>query len=257
MMLRPITFAAALASAIIALPALAAPPTVLAAASLTDAFTAVGDAWKAQGHEPPTFSFASSSALAQQIEAGAPAAIFASADERWMDELASEDLIVPGSRVSPIGNAVVLVAPADSALGPVTIDASLDLEALLGADGKIAVGDPDHVPVGRYAKESLETLGLWAAAEPRLARTDDVRAALALVETGEVPAGIVYATDAAISDKVKLLGTFPAESHTPVTYPFALIKGADDADATAFFTFLTSDEGLAIIETYGFVPLAK
>jgi molybdate transport system substrate-binding protein len=257
MSLRPIALAAALSAALFARPALAAPPTVLAAASLTDAFTAVGDAWKEKGHEAPVFSFAGSSALAQQIESGAPAAIFASADETWMDELASKDLIVPESRVSPVGNSVVLIAPADSALGPVTIDASLDLEGLLGADGRIALADPDSVPVGRYAKESLAHLGLWAAAEPRLARTDDVRAALALVETGEVPVGIVYSTDAAISDKVKILGTFPAETHTPVTYPFALIRGADDADARAFFDFLTSEEGLAIIESYGFVPLAK
>lgn len=225
--------------------------TVLAAASLTEALTAIGAAYQAQGGAEVQFSFASSSVLARQIEAGAPADLFVSADLQWMDYLAERDLIDPASRTEPIGNSVVLVAPADSPLQPVRVDAGLDLAALLGPEGRIAVGDPEHVPAGRYARDALVALGLWDAAEPRLARTDNVRAALALVERGETPLGIVYATDAAVA-AVKVLGTFPEDTHEPVVYPFALLGDAPSAAARAFLDFAVGADGLAILESHGF-----
>ncbi len=235
-------------------PAGEAPLLVFAAASLSDAFKAVGAAWAADGHPPPVFSFAASSLLARQIAAGAPAALFASADEAWMDALAAEDLIVPQTRTDLLGNALVLVAPADAATEPVTIGPGLDLAALLGADGRLAIGDPAHVPAGRYAREALAHLDLWGAVENRLAPADNVRAALALVAQGEAPLGIVYATDAAIDPAVIVLGIFPAESHRPITYPVALLREAEgDAAAGAFLDFLTGDEAAAIFARYGFV----
>ncbi|MEX0809239.1 MAG: molybdate ABC transporter substrate-binding protein [Dongiaceae bacterium] len=226
--------------------------TVLAAASLTNALEEIGAHYAAETGKTVRFSFASSSALAKQVEAGAPAHIFASADQKWMDYLAERNLIEADTRVSPIGNSLVLIVPADSAAGDVTVDASTDLGALLGVEGRLSVGDPDHVPAGIYAREALESLGLWATAESRLARAEDVRAALVLVERGEAPLGIVYATDAAISDKVRIIGTFPADSHTPITYPFAIIAGQNSEDADAFFRYVTGPEGLETFRKYGF-----
>jgi molybdate transport system substrate-binding protein len=232
--------------------AAAEPVTVFAAASLTDATTAVGEAWVAAGGEPPRFSFAASSTLARQIEAGAPADIYAAADRRWMDYLAARGLIAGDTRESPIGNRLVLVATADAAVGDVAIDADLDLAAMLGEGGRLAVGDPDHVPAGRYARAALESLGLWAELAPRLARADDVRAALALVARGEAPLGIVYATDAAVSDDVAVVGTFAPSSHPPITYPFALVAGAEGEAARALFAFMTGDAARAIYARFGF-----
>jgi len=174
------------------------PLTVFAAASLTDAMRALGEAWQQKGHPGPRFSFAASSTLARQIEQGASADLFMSADEPWMDYLQQRDLIVNATRISPVGNALVLVAPADSTAN-VTLARGTDLAALLGANGRIATGDPAHVPVGRYAQAALTWMGQWDAVSPRLARADNVRAALLLVERGEAPFGIVYATDAAAS----------------------------------------------------------
>ncbi|MEX2200830.1 MAG: molybdate ABC transporter substrate-binding protein [Dongiaceae bacterium] len=226
--------------------------TVLAAASLTNALEEVGAQYAAETGKTVQFSFASSSALAKQIEAGAPAQIFASSDQKWMDYLAGRNLIEVDTRVSPIGNSLVLIVPADSAAGDIAVDASTDLGALLGAAGRLSVGDPDHVPAGIYAREALESLGLWATAEPRLARAEDVRAALVLVERGECPLGIVYATDATISDKVRVIGTFPAGSHTPITYPFAILTGQNGEDADAFFRYVTGPESLETFRKYGF-----
>ena len=234
------------------LPAQAADTTMLAAASLTNALEELGAQYQAETGKTVVFSFASSSALAKQIEAGSPAQIFASADEKWMDYLAERQLIEDDTRVSPIGNSLVLIVPADSPVTEVTIDSSFDLAALLGTDGRLSVGDPDHVPAGGYAKEALELLGLWATAEPRLARAEDVRAALVLVERGEAPAGIVYATDAAVSDQVRVVGTFPADSHKPITYPFAIVAGQNSEDAVTFFGYVTGPTGLATFEKYGF-----
>jgi molybdate transport system substrate-binding protein len=239
---------------------IAAPPgiaqgnelTVLAAASLTNALEEIGTQYAAETGKAVRFSFASSSALAKQIEAGAPAQIFASADEKWMDYLAERDLIEADTRVSPIGNSLVLIVPTDSKIDRMTIDAAIDIDALLGSDGRLAVGDPDHVPAGIYAREALESLGLWDAAEPRLARAEDVRAALVLVGRGEAPFGIVYATDAAISDKVRIVGTFPPATHRPITYPFAIIAGQKGADIVAFFGYLTGPHGAETFRKYGF-----
>jgi molybdate transport system substrate-binding protein len=226
--------------------------TVLAAASLTNALEEIGAQYESETGKAVRFSFAASSALAKQIEAGAPAQIFASADQKWMDYLAERNLIAAETRLSPIGNSLVLIVPVDSAAGAVTVDRSIDLGALLGAAGRLSVGDPDHVPAGIYARQALESLGLWAAAEPRLARAHDVRAALVLVERGEAPLGIVYATDAALSEKVRVIGTFPAVSHTPITYPFALLAGQNGEDADAFFRYVTGPEGLETFRKYGF-----
>jgi molybdate transport system substrate-binding protein len=229
-----------------------APPlTVFAAASLQDALRAVEPAWRAAspGNPPLRFSFAASSALARQIEQGAPADLFASADEPWMDHLQQRNLIAPETRVSPLANALVLVAPANGPARPVALGRGTDLAALLGPDGRLATGDPAHVPVGRYAQAALEWMGQWPALSPRLARADNVRSALLLVERGEAPLGIVYATDARASRGVRVVGTFPAGSHPPVTYPFAVTRrGEADPRARALLAFLT---GPATEEAWG------
>ncbi len=228
-----------------------ASPTVFAAASLTDALRALGAEWATRGNAPPRFSFAASSTLARQIEQGAPADIFASADEPWMDHLATRGLIVPGTRVSPVGNALVLVGPAGAA--PVVLERGTDLAALLGPRGRLATGDPAHVPVGRYAQAALEWMGQWQAIAPRLARADNVRAALLLVERGEAPLGIVYATDALAAPRLSVLGIFPPASHPAVTYPFALTRRAEgNAGARALLGFLTGAEAAPIWRRHGF-----
>ncbi len=226
--------------------------TVFAAASLTDALRAQGQDWAGRGHPAPRFSFAASSTLARQIEQGAPADLFMSADERWMDYLQQRDLIVTATRVSPIGNGLVLITPTSDTRN-VALARGTDLAALLGRDGRIATGDPAHVPAGRYAQAALSWMGQWDAIAPRLARADNVRGALLLVERGEAPFGIVYSTDAAISRGVRVAGTFPAESHTPITYPFALTKrAAGNAEARAFLAFLTGPEAQAGWQRFGF-----
>lgn len=230
----------------------AAPVTVFAAASLTDALRALGQERAAQGHPAPRFSFAASSALARQIEQGAPADLFLSADEAWMDYLQQRGLIEAATRASPLGNALVLVAPADRAR-PVTLAPGTDLAALLGPGGRIATGDPAHVPAGRYAQAALEWMGQWPTLAPRLARADNVRAALLLVERGEAPLGIVYATDAAASRAVRVVGTFPPESHPPVTYPFALLRrAAANPEAARLLAFLSGPEAQPVWERFGF-----
>jgi molybdate transport system substrate-binding protein len=191
-------------------------------------------------------SFGASSTLARQIEQGAPANVFASADEKWMDHLADRKLIAANSRKDLLGNDVVLIVPANRPQH-VTIAPGFDLLGLLGKDGRLAVGDPTHVPVGIYAEQSLRKLGMWEAIQPRLARAEDVRAALRFVELGEAPAGIVYATDAAVSKGVSIAGTFPANSHDPVVYPFAVVKTGDNPEARALMSFL---EGPAAREMF-------
>lgn len=226
---------------------------VFAAASLTDALRALGAQWAATGKPAPRFSFAASSALARQIEQGAPADLFMSADEPWMDYLAARNLIVPETRTSPLGNALVLVAAANTAR-PVTLARGTDLAALLGPGQRIATGDPLHVPVGRYARAALEWMGQWQAIAPRLAPAENVRAALLLVERGEAPFAIVYATDVAASPALAIVGTFPAESHAPITYPFALTwRAAGNAGARAFLAFLTGAEAAPTWARFGFL----
>jgi molybdate transport system substrate-binding protein len=225
--------------------------TVFAAASLTDALQDVGALWVKAGHQPLRLSFGASSTLARQIENGAPANLFASADERWMDYLAGKKLIVPETRKDLLGNDLVLVVPADHKR-QVTIGPNLDLAALLGPGGRIATGDPAHVPVGIYAEQALKKLGLWDAVASRIARTDDVRSALLLVERGEAPAGIVYGTDAAVSKAVAVAGVFPPSSHDPIAYPFAVLKSGDTPEARALLAFLSSPEARAVFLKRGF-----
>lgn len=225
--------------------------TVFAAASLTDALKDVSVAWQKQGHPAPRYSFGASSTLARQIEQGAPANLFASADEGWMDYLATRKLIVPGMRRDLLSNKLVLIVPA-SHPRHVAIEPNFDLVGLLGRDGRLATGDPAHVPVGMYAKQALQKLGVWSSAESRLAPAADVRSALLLVERGEAPAGIVYATDAAVSKAVTVAGVFPDSSHDPITYPFAVLKSGDTPDALALMSFLAGPEARAIFVSRGF-----
>jgi molybdate transport system substrate-binding protein len=228
------------------------PLTVFAAASLTDALRELGAQWAARGNPAPRFSFAASSALARQIEQGAPADLFLSADEAWANYLQQRNLLVNETRVSPLGSTLVLIAPAGAAR-PVALNPGTDLAALLGTRGRLATGDPAHVPAGRYAREALAWLGQWDALSPRLARADNVRAALLLVERGEAPLGIVYATDAAASRNVRVLGTFPAGSHTPISYPFTLTRrAAGKAEALALLTFLAGPEAAPTWQRFGF-----
>jgi molybdate transport system substrate-binding protein len=225
--------------------------TVFAAASLTDAMKDVSAQWAQAGHQPLRMSFGSSSTLARQIEQGAPANLFASADQKWMDYLAEKNLIAADTRKDLLGNDLVLVVPADKPRH-ITIGPGFDLLSLLDKNGRIATGDPAHVPVGIYAEQALRKLGQWDAIAPRLARTDDVRAALLLVERGEASAAIVYATDAAVSKAVMVAGTFPAGSHDPVSYPFAVVKSGDTSEARALMTFLQGTNARAIFVQRGF-----
>jgi len=246
--------ALALAAFAFVQPAQAAEPlTVFAAASMTDAMNRAGEVYKAEAGTEIRFSFASSSTLAKQIEQGAPSDLFISAAENWMDYLAERNLIVTESRAALVSNGLVLVAPETSTLKVGAISSSTDLAGLLGAEGLLAVGDPDHVPAGSYAKDALTSLGLWAGVESRLARADNVRAALALVARGEAPLGIVYSTDAAGQAGVKVLATFPPSSHKPISYPVAIVKGRDSAEAKAFLGWLKGSRGMAILKEFGFI----
>jgi molybdate transport system substrate-binding protein len=207
--------------------------------------------WVRVGHQPLRMSFGSSSTLARQIEQGAPADLFASADEKWMDYLADRKLIAADTRKDLLGNDLVLVVSAEKPQR-VTIGPGFDLLGMLGPNGRVATGDPAHVPVGIYAEQALRKLGIWDAVSTHLARTEDVRAALLLVERGEAPAGIVYATDAAVSKGVTVAGVFPADSHDPVSYPFALTKAGDTPEARALMAFLAGPQARAIFVARGF-----
>ena len=236
-----------------AAPASAADPvTIFAAASMDDALEEVARVYRAKTNVVVRISFAASSTLARQIEQGAPATIFISADETWMDYLDARGLIERATRRHPVGNRLVLIAPATSGAAPVDITASLDLAALLGKTGRLSIGDPAHVPAGTYAKQALEKLGLWTAVAKRIAPAENVRVALAFVERGEAPLGIVYATDARASKQVKVLAEFPPDSHSAIRYPFAIVTGKASPETAAFFAFLTGDEGLASFTRFGF-----
>jgi len=223
---------------------------VFAASSLTEALNEIGDAYAKAGKARPTFSFAASSVLARQIENGAPAALFMSADEEWMDYLAARHLIVSSSRTSFLGNTLVLVTPADRPLA-LTPAPGFDLVKALGG-GKLALADPTGVPAGRYGKAALENLGVWASVEAQVVRGDSVRNALSFVERGEVAAGIVYATDAALTKKVAVAGAFPAASHPAISYPLAIVGAHDTSVAHAFRDFLLGAEAKAVYRKYGF-----
>lgn len=226
--------------------------TVFAAASLTDALRDLAPLWQAQGGARLRLSFAASSVLARQLDQGAAANLFASADLAWMDWAQGRGLIAADTRRSLLGNRLVLIVPRDKAR-TIAIGTGFDIAALL-AGGRLAVGDPQSVPAGIYGKQALTQLGQWDAALPRLARAENVRGALLLVERGEAPAGIVYATDAAVAPGVAVAGIFPAETHAPITYPFAVPKAGDTPAARALLGFLAGRESAAVFRKYGFLP---
>lgn len=244
------------AASLFLLPAAAARDvTVYAAASLKTALDEALIVYKAQAGTKVTAAYAASSALAKQIEAGAPADIFVSADQEWMDHLAKAGLIQTDSRFTFLGNQLVLVMERSQAKR-LTIDGNLDLVGLL--DGRrLAVGDVNAVPAGRYAKAALTRLGLWGKLSDKLAPAENVRAALALVARGEAAAGIVYATDARVEPGVAIVGVFPADSHPPIEYPAALVKGADAAAAKPLLDFLKTEEGRRHFINQGFTVLAR
>ncbi|PXA84544.1 molybdate ABC transporter substrate-binding protein [Nostoc sp. 3335mG] len=225
-------------------------PIVLAAASLQESMTEAANAWARKGYARPVISFAASSALARQAAAGAPADLFVSADEAWMDDLQRRGLLVPGSRVDFLGNRLVLVAPVRDGRA-VPLQRGSPLPALLGT-GRLAMADPASVPAGRYGKAAFERLGLWPSLAQRVVRAENVRAALALVERGAARYGVVYATDARASRRVRVAGVFPAASHPPIRYPIARLKRSTNAEAEGFRRFLISREGRAIFARHGF-----
>jgi molybdate transport system substrate-binding protein len=226
--------------------------TVFAAASLSDVLEDIGRSFTQQTGTPVRFSFAASSALARQIESGAPAGVFVSADEDWMNYLAKRSLIRADTRVDVVGNALVLVAPADSKL-QLKISPGFALLQALGARGRIATGDPDSVPAGRYARAALTALGVWGSFASRIVPAENVRSALNFVSLGETPLGIVYATDAHGNRKVRIVDVFPAESHDPINYPAAVTTRGDDR-AEAFVQFLLGSQAQATFARYGFTP---
>ncbi len=229
--------------------------TVFAAASMRNALDDIGAAYAAKTGVRIVASYAASSALAKQIEQGAPADIFASADTDWMDYAIAKKTISGPTRVNLLSNSLVLIAPKDSKLDKVAIGPGFDLAKLAG-DGRIATGDVKAVPSGKYARAALEKLGAWQAAEPKFAMAESVRAALALVARGEAPLGIVYATDAKVEPGVRIVGTFPADSHPAIIYPVAATATAKP-EAAAYLTFLRSSAAKTIFEKYGFVFLVS
>jgi molybdate transport system substrate-binding protein len=229
--------------------------TVFAAASMKNALDDVDAAFTKQTGTKVVASYDASSVLMKQIEQGAPADVFVSADLKWMDYGSQKKLIDEGTRVNLLGNKLVLIAAKDSKLEPVTIGPGFDLAKLAG-DGRITTGDVQAVPVGIYAKAALEKLGLWASVEPKMAMAANVRAALLLVARGEAPLGIVYATDAKVEPGVKVIGVFPDDSHEPIVYPVAATKTAKP-DATPYLAFLRSSAAKSIFESYGFAFFVK
>ncbi|MGO8800662.1 MAG: molybdate ABC transporter substrate-binding protein [Roseiarcus sp.] len=226
------------------------PLTVFAAASLKTALDEAAAAFRADGGAEVRISYGGSLALARQIVAGAPADIFASADEQSMDEAVKGGAIAPASRFDLLGNRLVVIAPKPSPVEALAL--APDAFAAAIGSGRLVTGEVDTVPVGRYAKAALQKLGLWSVVEPRLAMTDNVRAALAFVARGEAPLGIVYATDAAADASVKVVATFPDDSHPPILYPFALTVSSHNGAADKFLTWLKSPAGRAIFERQGF-----
>jgi molybdate transport system substrate-binding protein len=230
---------------------MAAPPTIFAAASLQPALDQMAHEGLLGG-PAPRLVYASSSALARQIENGAPADLFISADERWMDDAAKHGAIVPSTRSDLLDNALVLIAPADS---HATVDLARGVQPLLDAldsNGRLAIALPDTVPAGIYAKQSLLHLGMWSALEPRMAMSRDVRAALNLVVLRQCPLGIVYRSDAVSEPRVKVLATFPPDSHKPIVYPVAIVKGHDDAKTRALLAALESARAATVFRHWGF-----
>lgn len=230
--------------------------TVFAAASLKNALDTIAADWQAETGNKVVISYESTAKLAKQIEQGAPADLFISASKKWMDTLSDENLINKDSRKDILGNTLVLVAAGKTT--PVEISKDLDLKALLG-DGKLSMATVDSVPAGEYGKEALKSLGLWPSIEANVAQSDNVRAALALVATGEAPYGIVYASDAIADDesgdKVGVIGTFPSDSHKPIVYPAAVLASSTKPAAQSFLEALSSDASAAVFTAQGFTVL--
>ena len=229
--------------------------TVFAAASLKNALDDAARAYEAKTGAEIKASYAASSVLAKQIEAGAPADLFASADTQWMDYVAAKGLVDPATRIDLLGNSLVVVAPKASSIDRLDLTAEAFDRAV--GDGKWATGTVASVPVGIYAKEALTTLGIWSRAEPKMAQADNVRAALQFVSRGEAALGIVYATDANADPGVKIVATFPEASHAPIVYPVAVTKTASGGAAQTFLAFLASAEARPLFEKQGFVILRK
>jgi molybdate transport system substrate-binding protein len=229
--------------------------TVFAAASMKNALDEIDAAYTAKSGIKIVASYAASSALAKQIEQGAPADIFVSADTDWMDYAINRKTIEESTRVNLLGNLIVLIAPKESKIDNVTIGPDFNLARLAG-DGRIATGDVKAVPVGKYAKAALEKLGAWQAVQAKFAMAESVRAALTLVARGEAALGIVYATDARIEPGVKIVGSFPADSHPAIIYPVAATTTAR-AEAAGYLGFLRSSVAKAIFEKYGFTFLIR
>ena len=236
-------------------PASAADETlVFAASSLKTVIDEAVAAYGAAGGGRIKASYAGSAALARQIEAGAPADLFIAADPAWADHLAERGLAVAGGRRDLAGNRLVLIGSAKGGgeAAPVPLGPGLDLAALLGAEGRLAIGDPDTVPAGAYGRAALKTLGAWDGVAKRLAPAENVRMALALVARGEAPAGIVYATDAREEPNVDVIGLFPADSHPPIVYSALPVAGSRGRDAAGFLDFLSGPGGLEIFARHGF-----
>lgn len=252
LLLRALALVAAL---LVAAPALAQPRAqpvrVFAAASLTDALNELGRAYAATGQPAPVFNFAASSALARQIEQGADADIFISADEPWMDHLAERNLIAPQTRVSFLSNRLVLIAPNDRRFS-LRIARGMNLHRALRG-GRLAMADPDSVPAGRYGRAALEYYGAWAGVQSDVVRAENVRAALRFVELGEAAAGIVYLSDARATQRVSVVATFPEASHPRISYPMAVIAENDSPRARAFAAFLQSGRADAVFRRAGFI----
>ncbi|MSO76604.1 MAG: molybdate ABC transporter substrate-binding protein [Alphaproteobacteria bacterium] len=249
--MRTLGLAILLVSAACALSAPASGSTVFAAVSLTEALEEIGALYRRESGDPVRFSFAASSSLARQIELGARADIFVSADEAWMDYLVARRLVLAATRTSNLSNRLVLVAPRDLAR-PMAMVPRLALAERLGRDW-LAIGDPAHVPAGRYARAALNSLGVWLELAHRLAPADSVRMALALVQRGEAPLGIVYASDAAAAPGVAVIGIFPTESHPRIRYPMAIVAGHDGPAARALLAFLDGPAPIGIYRKHGFI----
>lgn len=229
---------------------------VFAAASLKPALDAVLATPQARSIGTIKASYAASSQLARQIEAGAPAALFISADQDWMDVVERSGHVVDGTRADLLGNALVLVAPADSAV-TVRLERGVDLGAALGADGRLAIGEPNSVPAGKYAKAALVSLGVWDTVAARTVAADNVRAALNFVVRREAPLGIVYRSDAVSEPGVRVVDSFPASTHVPIVYPVAVLRGNDTEAARATLALLRSAEAKALFERFGFDVRAR
>jgi molybdate transport system substrate-binding protein len=229
---------------------------IFAAASLKNALDEIATTWSKDNGKPmPKISYAASSALAKQIEQGAPADMFISADLDWMDYLGGKSLIKTDTRFNLLGNKIVLIASKDSKLTSIDIKGADIAKALNG--GRLSMANVDSVPVGKYGKAALEKLGAWNDVKDHLAQAENVRAALLLVSRGEAPLGIVYSTDAAAEPNVKIVGSFPEDSHPPIIYPAALIKDSKNADSKAFLDFLRSAKARTAFEKQGFTVLVK